>query len=150
MYEEIDRIFDDDKTRPVTYSDIEKMVYTEACIKETLRIMPVVPFLYKRALKDDTVGDLNWKTNQDFFINIHYIHHNKAYWPDPESFIPERFLNNVQPEENSYIPFGGGIRICPGRQMGMNGVKTFFALMLRKYDVELVNPDEPLKKLSSL
>ncbi|CAG8778507.1 13469_t:CDS:2, partial [Racocetra fulgida] len=54
VYEEIDRIFDDDKTRPITYSDIEKMVYTEACIKETLRIMSVVPFLYKRALKDDT------------------------------------------------------------------------------------------------
>ncbi|CAG8483674.1 20932_t:CDS:2, partial [Gigaspora rosea] len=66
VYEEIDRIFCDDKTRPITYDDIIKMTYTEACIKESLRMIPIAPFLYKSSIKEDTIGGLNWKEKDSF------------------------------------------------------------------------------------
>ncbi|CAG8730572.1 9964_t:CDS:2 [Dentiscutata erythropus] len=127
VYEEIDRIFCDDKTRPITYDDIIKMTYTEDCIKESLRIIPIAPILYKSSIKEDTIGGLDWKA-------------------DPESFIPDRFLNCKKGEENSYMPFGGGVRICPGRHMGMTNVKTLMVLIFRKYDIELGESGEPFKK----
>ncbi|CAG8770847.1 25315_t:CDS:2, partial [Dentiscutata erythropus] len=146
VYEEIDRIFCDDKTRPITYDDIIKMTYTEACIKESLRIIPIAPILYKSSIKEDTIGGLDWKAGQEFFINCNYIHHSEAHWSDPESFIPDRFLNCKKSEENSYMPFGGGVRICPGRHMGMTNVKTLMALIFRKYDIELGESGESFKK----
>ncbi|CAG8572077.1 8515_t:CDS:2, partial [Dentiscutata erythropus] len=147
VYEEIDRIFCDDKTRPITYDDIIKMTYTEACIKESLRIIPIAPILYKSSIKEDTIGGLNWKGGQEFFINCNYIHHNETHWSNPELFMPDRFLDGKKIQENSHMPFGGGVRICPGRHLGMTNVKTLMALIFRKYDVELVESGESFKKL---
>ncbi|RIB12020.1 cytochrome P450 [Gigaspora rosea] len=147
VYEEIDRIFCDDKTRPITYDDIIKMTYTEACIKESLRMIPIAPFLYKSSIKEDTIGGLNWKGGQEFFINCNYIHHNETHWSDPKSFIPDRFLDDKKIEENSHMPFGGGVRVCPGRHLGMANIKALMALIFRKYDIELVESEEPFKKL---
>ena len=52
-----------------------------------------------------------------------------------------RFLKESNREivKNSFIPFGGGIRICPGRHMAMVVLKTLLILLYRKYDVELVD-----------
>ncbi|CAG8739813.1 15666_t:CDS:2, partial [Dentiscutata heterogama] len=47
IYEEIDRIFCNDRARPITTMILLKMTYTEACIKESLRIIPIAPILYK-------------------------------------------------------------------------------------------------------
>ncbi|CAG8616995.1 8957_t:CDS:2 [Gigaspora margarita] len=151
VYAEIDNIFKGDKTRPVTYDDIEKLVYVEAAAKESSRLMPIVPSVFKRAINDVMIGGLNWKTGQEFFVHQHYIHHNKSHWPNPEEFIPERFLgDNNKIEKNSFIPFGGGIRQCPGRHLGMTGIKTFIALLFRKYEVSLEDPKAPLKKVYTL
>ncbi|KAF0343276.1 cytochrome P450 [Gigaspora margarita] len=151
VYAEIDNIFKGDKTRPVTYDDIEKLVYVEAAAKESSRLMPIVPSVFKRAINDVMIGGLNWKTGQEFFVHQHYIHHNKSHWPNPEKFIPERFLGDTNKiEKNSFIPFGGGIRQCPGRHLGMTGIKTFIALLFRKYEVSLEDPKAPLKKVYTL
>lgn len=151
VYAEIDNIFKGDKTRPVTYDDIEKLVYVEAAAKESSRLMPIVPSVFKRAINDVMIGGLNWKSGQEFFVHQHYIHHNKSHWPNPKEFIPERFLGDTNKiEKNSFIPFGGGIRQCPGRHLGMIGIKTFIALLFRKYDVSLEDPKAPLKKVYTL
>ncbi|CAG8701260.1 20325_t:CDS:2 [Cetraspora pellucida] len=151
VYAEIDNIFRGDKTRQVTYDDVEKLVYVEAAAKESSRLMPTIPSVFKRAINDVTIGGLNWKAGQEFFVHQHYIHHNKSHWSNPEEFIPERFLNNTNKfEKNSFIPFGGGIRQCPGRHLGMIGIKTFIALIFRKYEISLEDPNAPLKKVYTL
>ncbi|CAG8595293.1 3275_t:CDS:2 [Gigaspora rosea] len=151
VYAEIDNVFKGDKIRPMTYDDIEKLVYVEAAAKESSRLMPIVPSVFKRAINDVMIGGLNWKTGQEFFVHQHYIHHNKSHWSNPEEFIPERFLGGTNKiEKNSFIPFGGGIRQCPGRHLGMTGIKTFIALLFRKYDVSLEDPKAPLKKVYTL
>ena len=42
------------------------------------------------------------------------ILHNEEYYPNPESFMPERFLEPKSTPANFTIPFGFGRRICPG------------------------------------
>ncbi|KAF0459126.1 cytochrome P450 [Gigaspora margarita] len=74
--------------------------------------------------KEDTVAGFKWKAKQEFFIHNYYIQNSKTHWRDPELFIPERYLDdNEKPEENSHLPFGGGIRICPGRHLALTNAK---------------------------
>ncbi|CAG8590110.1 517_t:CDS:2 [Racocetra fulgida] len=146
VYEEVDRVLGNDRSSPMKYEDLEKLTYIEACISESMRMLPTVPVIFKQANNDDNLGDFKFKGGQEFFINYHYVHHDETYWPDPESFKPERFLENKNIDKISYMPFGGGIRICPGRQMGLNSAKTLIALIFKNYTVNLVEPDAPLKK----
>ena len=54
--------------------------------------------------------------------------------------------SNREIVKNSFIPFGGGIRICPGRHMAMVVLKTLLILLYRKYDVELVDKISKIPK----
>ncbi|CAG8487306.1 16174_t:CDS:2, partial [Cetraspora pellucida] len=139
VHDEIDKVLGTDMNRPVTYDDIIKLVYLEACFKESLRLTPVIPFIFKASDKEDTVADRKWKAQQEFFIHSYYIHNSKSHWHDPESFIPERFLGNENIEESSHLPFGGGLRMCPGRHLALTNAKIFLTLILKKYKIELVN-----------
>ncbi|CAG8604550.1 9579_t:CDS:2, partial [Racocetra fulgida] len=149
VHNEIDKVLGKDMNRPITYENIIKLNYIEACFKESLRLLPVIPFIFKGSDKEDTIAGFNWKAQQEFFIHSYYIHNSKAHWRDPGSFIPERFLGNENIEENSHLLFGGGLRICPGRQLALNSAKIFVALIFRKYKIELVD-DQSFSKAYNL
>ncbi|CAG8633093.1 8987_t:CDS:2, partial [Diversispora eburnea] len=88
---------------------------------------------------------MKWKAGQTFFVHMHAIQLSPKHWPEPEKFDPDRFMKNSI-EKNSFIPFGGGIRMCPGRHLAELKIKTLMASVFRKFDVSLVDPDAPLHK----
>jgi len=95
----------------------------------------------------DEINGHKIRGSTQIFINIQETHMNKSHWEEPENFKPERFLssNDSKIQKNSFLMFGGGTRICPGRNLAMAGLKTFLVLLFGKYDVELVDPSAPLK-----
>jgi cytochrome P450 family 6 len=50
-------------------------------------------------------------------ISISALHHDPKYYPEPESFDPERFNEDEKAKRHHYVylPFGEGPRICIGR-----------------------------------
>ncbi|ULT87410.1 hypothetical protein L3Y34_006910 [Caenorhabditis briggsae] len=54
VQDEMDEIFGDDYERYPNSEDIQRMVYLEQCIKETLRLTPPVPFI-SRQLEEDVL-----------------------------------------------------------------------------------------------
>ena len=131
----------DDLSRQITYEDLEKFTYLDAIIKESTRVMPVVPLILRTSTQESIVGGKHWKADTSFFINTELIHRSPDSWEDHDQFIPERFLKESKHEivKNSFMPFGNGIRICPGRHMALVVLKTLLILLYRKYDVELVD-----------
>lgn len=99
------------------------------------------------AIDDGNACGFNWKAGQEFIVHYNFIHLNKKHWEDPVKFNPERFIKNDEYiEKNSFIPFGGGNKMCPARLLAMNSIKTIIVLFFRKYDIELVESEAPLKR----
>ncbi|RGB33673.1 cytochrome P450, partial [Rhizophagus diaphanus] len=132
LIEEIDRIFQDDKTRSITKDDFYNLNYCEAIVKEVARVLPIIHTFARCIDKPDEIAGYQWPANTLFRIYIDAIHYNKDFWEEPYKFNPDRWMDeNFEPKKNSFIMFGGGLRLCPGRKLAMIELICFMALLFR-------------------
>ena len=85
--------------------------YLDAVIKETLRMRPPVPVVVRRLLAPLTLGGYELPVGTVVAPCVPLIHNDPDVYPEPERFLPERFLEGPAPTY-SWIPFGGGVRRC--------------------------------------
>ncbi|KAI3875383.1 hypothetical protein MKW98_000060 [Papaver atlanticum] len=72
-------------------------------------------------------------------------HKNTEYIPDPEKFDPSRFQGNG-PAPYTFVAFGGGPGMCPGREYARVQMLVFMHHVVRRYEWEKLIPgDEKLK-----
>ncbi|CAG8569473.1 3088_t:CDS:2 [Ambispora gerdemannii] len=93
----------------------------------------------------DKIGNLVWKSGTQFIINSAAICHDPKLWHDPEKFNPERFLLNPSAKDTFFV-FGLGPRTCPGKHIAIANIKVLVALLYRKYSLELLDKDLPIKQ----
>lgn len=85
--------------------------YMDAVVKETLRLCPPVPVVVRRLLEPMELGGYTLPAGTTVAPCIYLIHRREEVYPQPRSFVPERFLE--QPAGTyTWIPFGGGVRRC--------------------------------------
>lgn len=72
----------------------------------------------------------------------HGTHYDPKYFEDPLRFDPGRFEDLVPPF--SYVPFGGGPRLCAGYQLAKLNMLIFVHYVVTRYDWSLENLDEPI------
>ncbi|CAB5203066.1 unnamed protein product [Rhizophagus irregularis] len=145
IFDEIDNIFNGDITRPVTQNDIKELKYCPAVIREVSRFHPILPTLPRYITEPDNLAGCNWSAGTQFYFNITGILQHPSYWEDPEKFIPERFFDDQLNKDLRNLLFGFGVRNCPGYKSSMIELQCFLCLLFRKYDIELVDPNVPLK-----
>ncbi|CAB4395411.1 unnamed protein product [Rhizophagus irregularis] len=149
MIEEIDRIFQGDKIRPITENDFQKLKYCEAIVKEVSRVFTVLPSFTRCINKPDEIAGYKWPAGTVFRINADAIHYNKDYWEDPDKFNPDRWMaEGFESKKFSFLMFGGGLRLCPGRKLAMIELVCLIALLYRNYEIDLVDMNAPLKVIS--
>ncbi|CAG5042723.1 unnamed protein product [Parnassius apollo] len=134
VYDELCEVFGDSR-RPVTCTDLPKLKYLEAVIKETMRLYPPVPIISRKIDKDITLpSGLTLVKETDAIINIWALHRNPRYWgEDATEFRPERFLEGPIEHPAAFMPFSNGARNCLGYQYAMMAMKTVLATVLRRY-----------------
>ncbi|RHZ82483.1 hypothetical protein Glove_109g161 [Diversispora epigaea] len=141
MIEEIERVLGKDPNSSFTFEDLSKLEYVEAVILESSRIRSVIPLILKTNSVPEVVGSYRWSKNTCFGLNFGAIQKQKSSWKDPEKFNPDRFMDNPDSKNKVYM-FGGGLRICPGRNLAMMGLKATLVMLYRKYDIELLGPSK--------
>ncbi|GMN32333.1 hypothetical protein TIFTF001_003625 [Ficus carica] len=94
----------------VTESHLPKLSYLQACVKETLRLHPPVPFLLlHQAVESCQVLNYPIPKDSKVLVNIWAIGRDPTYWNDPLVFKPERFLElslDFKGNDFEYLPFG--------------------------------------------
>ena len=67
-------------------------------------------------------------------------HHDPRWWPEPEAFRPERWLEPEQGDRPrlAYFPFGAGSRICIGEQFAWTEAVLVLAALFARWDAALV------------
>ncbi len=124
------------------------MPYSEAVLAEILRITSIVSFGAPHTMKSDLIfHGYHLPDKAAIFANLYGVHHDPEIWGDPETFRPERFLNEdgtkfVQNE--ALIPFAEGKRKCIGENFGKDTLFLFLTSIFQQFNI-LPDPDKKVK-----
>ena len=124
---------------PLPFNRLEAMPLTEMAFKEALRIIPPVPALPRRALRDFTFAGYTIPAGTSVGINPLFTHHMPEIWPEPECFDPERFTDAAQAGRHRYafVPFGGGAHMCLGLNFAFMQAKCFTRHLLQNVRISV-------------
>jgi cytochrome P450 len=124
--------------RRPTAEDLGRLRWTTACLQETQRYLSSVWIISRRAIDDDVIGGHHIRRGTTVLIPIHHIHHDPRWWPDPETFDPNRFCPPDKDRPRSaYLPFGGGRRICIGQSFALMEMVLMAAIMSQRFTFDL-------------
>ncbi|XP_035661541.1 cytochrome P450 2U1-like [Branchiostoma floridae] len=113
-----------------------QLPYVNACLLETMRIRTIVPLASHATTQEVKVQGYDIPKGTQVMMNMYSLHMDPAYWPDPDRFDPERFLDaegNVIKKPESFMPFSGGRRVCLGEQLARMELFLFFSTLLQSF-----------------
>ncbi|CAI8605286.1 unnamed protein product [Vicia faba] len=125
----------------VKESDIAKLPYLQAIVKETFRLHPAVPFLLPRKAEMDLeINGYKVPKGAQVLVNVWAIGRDPDLWDNPNEFLPERFLGSdidFKGRNFELTPFGGGRRICPGLPLAIRVLFLMLGLFINCFEWEL-------------
>ena len=121
------------------YEKLNDLVLTDYAFKESLRMIPPVPSIPRRAIKPFSFGGYDFPAGTYVGVQPAYTHTMPEYWPEPETFDPLRFEPEQVKARHKYawVPFGGGAHMCLGLHFAYMQVKILMWHMLRHHRIEL-------------
>ncbi|XP_021909469.1 cytochrome P450 82G1 [Carica papaya] len=127
------------KEKWVEESDMNKLNYLQAIVKETLRLYPPGPITgLREAMEDCDIGGYLVPKGTRVIVNIWKLQRDPRVWKNPCEFRPERFMadnNGDHQNKFEFIPFSSGRRGCPGATYGLQVVQLTVARLLQGFHV---------------
>lgn len=115
--------------------------YTEACIREIMRLETLVPSsIPHMALRDTKIGGFDIPKGTFALPGLFAFHNDKGLWGDPEIFRPQRFIGpdgKLDLKLDKSLPFGAGKRLCAGETFARNTLFLFISAFFQNFDISL-------------
>jgi len=136
----------------LAFSQIMRLTYMRQVIDESLRLYPPAWMIGREALGPDEINGLKLEEGDSVSVFIYGLHRNPEYWNNPDQFDPERFneANKKARKPYTYIPFGGGPRLCIGHQFAIIEMQIALALILKRFRISRANPEQPMELFPSV
>ncbi|MGR8934415.1 MAG: cytochrome P450 [Gammaproteobacteria bacterium] len=136
LHEEIEQVLG---SRPPSYEDIPKLIYTRAILDESMRLYPPVPILSRQANTDDIIRNRKIPAGSIMLVVPWLLHRHRLYWEKPDHFMPERFLPGEasKHEPYAYLPFSTGPRSCLGKTFSLIEATLCIATLAQRFRLDL-------------
>jgi cytochrome P450 len=121
------------------FSDLADLPYNRMVIQESMRLYPPAWILSRKVEADDVLGDYHIPAGSVVDISPLLMQRHPKYWKDPLCFDPERFLpEQVEKRpQYAYFPFGGGPRLCIGRDFALAEAQIILAAVASRFKLRL-------------
>ncbi|MEV7386863.1 cytochrome P450 [Streptomyces sp. NPDC091215] len=132
---ELDAVLGD---RPVAFEDVTRLPYLDRVVKEALRLHHTGWLVTRRTMTETRLGDWTLPPGTELAYCQHALHRDAAYFPDPLTFDPDRWLDGEQAlPQGAFLPFGAGKHKCIGDRFAVTELITAIATVLRRVRLEL-------------
>lgn len=132
---ELDEVLGD---RPVEFDDIGRVPYLTGVITEALRLHHPGWIITRRTTTETHLGAWPLPAGTELAYCQHALHRDPAFYPDPLTFDPDRWLDDDQTlPPGAFVPFGAGKHRCMGERLAMTEMITALATLLRRWKLEL-------------
>ena len=120
--------------------------YVNAVIAETLRLNPPFPGVARQLSRAYRLGAYELPERTFVVPAVHLIHRRADVFPEPMAFRPERFLAEP-PQQQTWLPFGRGVRHCPGRSLSLSEMRVIVETVLSRTELEPATPKpQPVRR----
>ncbi|KAK4737251.1 hypothetical protein R3W88_000948 [Solanum pinnatisectum] len=117
------------------------MKYSWNVVSEVMRLTPPIMGAYREAIVDINYGGYHIPKGWKFYWNTGLTSLDSEIFPNATSLEPSRF-EGVGPAPYTYIPFGGGPRMCVGKEFARLEILIFLHILIRKFNWKLLIPNE--------
>jgi cytochrome P450 family 135 len=114
--------------------------YLDAVVREALRQRPVLPITARKLTRPVKAREWTFPKGWTLMPCIYLIHNDPDIYPEPDRFLPERFLRADGPSTRVWLPFGAGPRHCIGSSLAMMATGVILRTVLERVELE---PDRP-------
>jgi len=109
--------------------------YTKRVIEESMRLYPPAYFIDRINKEDDEFNDMILPKGSNLLFSVYEIHRHPDFWENPETFNPDRFLDENLKFSKNYFPFGAGQRMCVGNNFAMYEMILTIMTVVERYEI---------------
>ncbi|KAK4260983.1 hypothetical protein QN277_004039 [Acacia crassicarpa] len=118
---------------PLTWEDYKNMSLTRAVILETSRLASVVNGVLRKTNTDVELNGFIIPKGWRVYVYTREINYDPFLYSEPFSFNPKRWLKTSLEAHPHNMLFGSGIRICPGKELGIVKISVFLHHFVTKF-----------------
>lgn len=126
--------------RRPTLADLPNLPYIMGVFKEALRLYPPDTLIVRRVEREQMLSKQVVPAGSIICVVPYVLQRDPRWWPEPDTFVPERWRNAAQPK--AYLPWGSGAHVCIGRPLAEREAPLIFAALMQRYPLSLP-PEAP-------
>jgi cytochrome P450 len=130
--------------RAPAFSDLPALPYTDSVIKESMRLYPPAWSLARTVISEIEVRGYRIPAGSNLVMSQWIMHRDPQYFSNPESFRPDRWLDERSRKlpRFAYFPFGGGPRQCIGAAFAQMEAVLLLATIAQRFRLRAVPEHE--------